>query len=86
MCSICKSEPCVSGCPNAPIAYSGLRCARCKAKIRAGEDYLEGYDDAICESCADNMTSWDVFEFFGYRRTWAMEREVFDYDGNYDDD
>ena len=53
MCSICKSNPCRSSCPNSVAEIIGY-CAQCHEEIEAGYEYCKDTEDNLfCElDCA----------------------------------
>ena len=86
MCSICKSVPCLTGCPNAKRAYSTMKCGECGKKLELGEAYMECDGDVVCFECIDDMSGREIFEYFGYKAHSAFEKEdEGNYDGNYRD-
>ena len=50
MCSECRHDPCVSGCPNYnPITY-GV-CTRCGDSFLEGESIYDVENGSLCEDC-----------------------------------
>lgn len=51
MCEICRRNPCVSGCPNAPEPPVVFVCSGCGHSIYEGDTYMEVMYEQFCEEC-----------------------------------
>ena len=65
MCAICRSVPCLSGCPNAPEPKSVLYCHRCGYGIYADDEYALIADMPYCETCLDDMATSELVTLLG---------------------
>lgn len=71
MCDICRSFPCLSGCPNAEPDVSVCQCSRCKTAIYEGDKIAEIGDKILCEDCADSISTTEWLELLGTGWTFA---------------
>ena len=65
MCSYCLSNPCRTGCPNAPDPEPVYICSLCGEGIYIGDKYFEGEDGCVCEECFEEFSPKDVLEMLG---------------------
>lgn len=54
MCELCRHNPCVSNCPNAPEPEPVYICDECEEGIYPGETVYEIGGHKYCETCIDN--------------------------------
>lgn len=83
MCSICRSYPCLSGCPNAPDPPSIGDCEYCREPIFVGDEYAEIDGEKYHKECLDEFSTSDWLEKLGESIKEA-ELDEPDYD-DYDD-
>lgn len=66
MCVLCRSYPCVSGCPNAKEPEPEHECSGCGYGIFEGDRFLQIGTKYYCEQCLDNMTAETLLDMVGY--------------------
>lgn len=54
MCELCRHNPCLSACPNAPEPEPVYICDECEEGIYPGETAYEIGGKYYCETCIDN--------------------------------
>lgn len=54
MCELCRHNPCVSNCPNAPEEEPVYICDECEEGIYDGDAVYEIGGHKYCESCIDS--------------------------------
>ena len=65
MCEICRSNPCLSRCPNYITPKTHYNCSICKEGIQNGEEYIVNDDNDYAHwECVDYAK--DLAKFLGY--------------------
>ena len=59
MCELCHEEPCLSGCPNAPVDTSRRICAWCDEPI-FDDLYFSIDGEPVCSDCVDDCRRYDI--------------------------
>ena len=53
MCELCRRNPCVGTCPNAPEPEPVYICCCCEEGIYDSDDYYVFADEIYCQDCVD---------------------------------
>lgn len=68
MCDLCRHNPCISNCPNAPEPIAMYKCDNCGGDIYDGEHYykIDNVADVktllICEDCMRDAKCYAEYE------------------------
>ena len=57
MCHVCRTSPCNSRCPNAPLPPFFAECEGCGEAIYDGDEYYAVSDFNYCEACVSYRTA-----------------------------
>lgn len=78
MCDICRSSPCLAGCPNAPGPKVVNYCHECGDDIYEGDKYINE-NVPLCKDCIENMSAMELIDFLDIEIHTAKFEEP-DYD------
>lgn len=71
MCEICRNNPCLSSCPNAPDPKPVARCIYCESPLYVGDKHFRG----VCEDCLNDLTASEWLELIGEELETVWETE-----------
>ncbi len=77
MCEICRSSPCLSGCPNAPDPEKVHTCEYCGEDIVVGDEYFEYDGEYYHDECFADCAVELLIEA-GAKRSTASEDDIDD--------
>lgn len=77
MCEVCRSSPCLSGCPNAPDPEAIHTCKHCGEDIVVGDEYYEYDGEYYHEECFEDCAVALLMEA-GAKRSTASEDDIDD--------
>lgn len=78
MCDICRSVPCLAGCPNAPDPPAVYACDDCGEGIVPGDEYAEIDGRYYHLDCLENMSTRELLELVGVDTRTAEEDDGYD--------
>lgn len=62
MCSVCRSTPCLSACPFAPVPRTYGKCKECGYDIEEGEEFVEILGEKYHYDCLSTMDILELLE------------------------